>query len=129
MLYNMVCEGLKSKGFVPEALKSYSPTVRHAIGYINENLNAGLKISDIAKHLYLSEGYISKLFRQETGYSLKKYINDKLLNEAALALRHTSMNIKEISASLGFCDQFYFSRVFSSHYGMSPKNYRRLIIV
>ena len=129
MLYQTVCKGLLHCGISIGGFEQYSPIVKQTIVYINNNLSSKLKISDIAKHLFLSESYISKRFKKETNHSLKKYINDKILNETALALRHTNMTIKEISDLFGFCDQFHFSRVFSAHYGMPPKTYRRLIIV
>ena len=129
ILYKTVCKALKSKGISLGSFNSYSHIVEKTLEYINANLSSKLKVSDIANHLFLSESYISKRFKAEVGQSIKNYINDKVLNEAAISLRHTNKTIKEISDSLGFCDQFYFSRVFSAHYEMPPKTYRELVLV
>jgi AraC-like DNA-binding protein len=55
-----------------------------------------------------------------------KYINDLLMFEAGRLLAADGRTIGEISAALGFCDQFYFSRRFAGHFLMTPREYRKI---
>ena len=59
---------------------------------------------------------------------LGRYVNDRLFYYAEQQLRLTDRTIKEISEQLGFCDPFYFSRMFTQRFGTSPKEYRRRLM-
>ena len=68
---------------------------------------------------------VQKQFRAEIGTSIQKYLKDKVLTLAANELISSSVSIKEISEKYGFCDQFYFSRLFTAHFGITPSQYRK----
>ena len=49
-------------------------TVYSIIKYIDGNIDAKLTVNNIAKRFSYSDEYISRLFKEKTGVSLKKYI-------------------------------------------------------
>ncbi len=51
------------------------------------------------------------------------YISIRIMELAETELRKGDKSIKEISDRLGFRDQFYFSKCFTAHYGITPKKY------
>ena len=102
-----------------------SHEMKSIIRYIGKNLSISLNISDIARTFGFSLSTLTRRFRREIGMSIGEYIDKLIMFEAERALVSTSASILEISESLGFCDQFYFSRRFKEKYGVSPREYRK----
>ena len=73
----------------------------------------------------VSETYFYRCFREWCGQSPVEYRNALRISHAEAMLRHTDMQISEISGVVGFDDPFYFSRIFTKHTGLSPKAYRK----
>lgn len=104
---------------------NYSASVRKAIAYIRENLRADLLIRDVADAVYCSVGTLTQSFRQEVGVTIARYIEDLVMQEAQILLLVSNKTVGQISAELGFCDQFYFTRRFSKRYLITPREYRK----
>lgn len=107
--------------------KAYSPMISKAMYYIQSNLSYKLSCKTIADELFVAEVTLRQHFKKETGQTPRQYIEDLILFKAKLYLKTSNMTINQISNLLGFYDQFYFSRRFVSRYGISPKEYRKLI--
>ena len=86
-----------------------------------------LKISDIAKKLNLNRSYLYKIFKEETGYSLKDYLIQIRMEKSADLLTSTTFHISEIANAVGFPDALAFSKAFKKHFGQSPSHYRRAL--
>lgn len=97
---------------------------REAITYISENLQAGLRIQEIANALHTTAHLLSRTFRQDTRLGLKEYMEQMLMQKARLLLLYTNRPINKISEELGFSDPFYFSRFFKKREKLSPREYR-----
>ena len=125
-VYRYICEAMKQRGVDTWKNEAYSLLVKRAIEYIDKHLTSGLSASTISAELFVSESRLRKIFRAEVGIAIGKYINDRIMSAAELQLRYSDSSVKDISESLGFCDQFYFSRMFSKQYGLSPAAYRKM---
>jgi len=121
-LYRVVCEFLR---ITAKRDEGPSKPVADAIGYIRTHLTANLTVRDTAAAALCSRSKLAELFRAEIGQSVAQYIEDLLMSEAQTMLLYSDASIGEISDTLGFCDQFYFSRRFRRRFGLSPKNYRK----
>lgn len=118
----------KSDIFPPVPAKTYSAVVEKALAYIHANIRINLSASDIANTLFVSVSTLRKLFKDEIGTNLGQYIDDLVFAESKTLLMEHTLSIDAISAQLGFCDRFYFSRRFKEKHGLTPAAYRRLII-
>jgi len=78
-----------------------------------------------AGQFYLSQGYLSHLFKKETGVSMVTFFHRTRMNQAARALRTTGETLVRIAEDAGYTDYNYFSRLFKRFLGMSPDQYRR----
>ena len=108
---------------------TYSGTVRRVIRHIIDAPNMSLTASTLAKEFNLSPSQLHNLFAKEVGISVGKYVRLKVLSAAEADLKNESLSIKDISTKYGFCDQFYFSRLFTAHFGINPSKYRKQYII
>lgn len=106
---------------------TYSQSVSSAMEYISGHLSLALTLSEIADATYTSQSTLTARFRRETGMSIGEYIDYLVMLRASNELLTTKRPISEIGESLGFCDQFYFSRRFKKKYGMSPREFRKSV--
>ncbi|WP_105118795.1 AraC family transcriptional regulator [Streptococcus suis] len=115
--------------FPNESLKESSTLaknyVHHAIKIIHTQYNNPIKVSEIAQQLALSRSYLYKIFKQETGYSIKDYIVQVKMNHACQLLANPELSITEIANSVGYFDPLAFSNAFKNQYHMSPSDYRK----
>ena len=101
-----------------------SKAVESAINYIYEHLHTRITLETLASETNLSAPYFARLFKKETGYSVSEYILNKKLETAKSMLASSDYSIAEISASLAFPSQSYFTNVLKKDCGITPKEYR-----
>lgn len=92
--------------------------------FAKDNCNARLSPAAISNHLNVSQSLLSRTFKAETGQTIKKMIDNMLIQKSKEKLLLTDIPIKDIAAELQFSDEFYFSRFFKKNTGQSPRNYR-----
>ena len=94
--------------------------------YFHENFAEKISLEQIAKNLYLSPFYISKVFKEEIGETPINYlIKIRLENAKDLLLNNQNLSIKEISSIVGYDDAYHFSKSFKKYYGLSPVEYKK----
>lgn len=98
--------------------------VRNCKEYIYQHLNTACAISDIAAYLHLNPYYLSKLFHQNEGLTLKDFILNEKLNAAKNMLKYSDYTMSVISERFAFTSQTYFAYVFKKKTGMTPSQYR-----
>ena len=106
-------------------ITAYSENIRKCIAYVDANLRADLRVSELAELCFVSSRYLTELFVRELGVTPGRYIDDQLILEAQRRLSHSGDSVAQISEALGFADPFYFSRKFKSKCAMPPLQYRK----
>lgn len=101
-----------------------SKAVNICINYIYEHLHTRITIETLSEISGLSCNYLSRLFKKETGYTVSAYIQTKKLETAKSMLSDSDYSIAEISASLAFPSQSYFTNLLKKDCGFTPKQYR-----
>jgi AraC-like DNA-binding protein len=76
-----------------------------------EHCSASLRICDIAEYLNIPAINLSKNFKNDTGITLKKYIEDKVIQKAEEALLITDKTIKEIAYDYNLMTNFIFQDI------------------
>lgn len=92
--------------------------------YIEENLREDLSRRILAKKVFLSEVYISKLFAGITGMSIPAYIAARRVEKAKEYLRHSNLTVSKIALEVGYSNFSYFSKTFRDLVGCTPNEYR-----
>ncbi len=98
--------------------------IRKCIDHIYEDLNADLSAQGLADFAKLNVSYLSKLFKQETGKTIKAYVTAAKMDTAQNLLKYSSLSYFEISASLGYSSQSAFTYAFRKFTGITPGKYR-----
>ena len=95
--------------------------------YVNQHLDSeNLSLKWLAEnYLFISIGYLSKLFIREEGLRFSDYLNQRRVEEAKrLMTVYQNENIKNIAAKVGFgSNPQYFSQVFKRYTGLTPTEY------
>ncbi len=92
--------------------------------FINEHYMKPLTLEDIARVVYLSPDYAAKLFKTDTGISVKDYINHLRIEKAKQLLSKNGMTISRAAMEVGFENFPYFSTLFKQLTGDSPRGYK-----
>lgn len=124
ILYTDIINVLEKMNIDHINIKPYSDTCLKALRYISENISAELKIKDIASKLFVSESKLNKLFVNETGTQIGKYINDMLFFEIEKQIIYSNLTDEEIARKFKFSDRMYLSRFFKKRTGYTTKQYR-----
>ena len=74
---------------------------------------------------HLSPDYLTRIFKRETGQTLKEYVVRQKLQEAQSLLRTTSLPISLIAAKVGYSNFSHFSNSYRKAYGRSPQEERQ----
>jgi AraC family transcriptional regulator, transcriptional activator of pobA len=81
-------------------------------------------VAQYADALSVTPTHLSRIARAATGHSASHAILNRVVREARRNLVYTNMPISTIAYALGFKDPAYFSRVYSTATGFSPRMFR-----
>ncbi len=97
---------------------------RRVRAYLERNYRGHVTIGAIARVLGVSESTLSHRYREECGES----VFDTLLRiriEQSLPLLMKNLPLKVVAAETGFNSEFYYSKIFKRHFGVSPARCRK----
>jgi AraC family transcriptional regulator, arabinose operon regulatory protein len=98
--------------------------IEQSIAYMNQHLNRPLQVATLAALAGMSPSHYTAVFKRQTGYAPIDYFIRLRMGEACRLLEVTVLSVKEIAATLGYDDPFYFSRIFKTVNGAAPTDYR-----
>ena len=99
--------------------------IQNAATYIYQNYDKNITLDKVASMNNISPSYLSKKFKEITGFGFKEYLTNVRVKEAARQLLETKKTITEIAISCGFNDSNYFGDAFKHIKGLSPMKYRK----
>jgi two-component system response regulator YesN len=106
------------------AKKQASVHLAKAIEYIAEHYADELTLNSVAGAVYVSEFYLSHLFRREMNTTFSDYVCKVRIEKAKeFFMDDPSARIQEISDKTGFNDPNYFAKIFKKCTGMTPRAY------
>lgn len=103
---------------------NYSPLIVSMIQYINLKIYDSFKISELAKHFFMSESAVRRKFKSEVGMSIKEYVNRRKIMISKVFLK-SNIPISEISRRLGYFDSSHFYKVFKAIEGVTPVQFQK----
>ena len=100
----------------------YNNQIQDIINHINDKVTEGITVKSIAKHFFLSESYICRVFKLATGTTINKYITARRISMAK-SLLSNGASINDVYIECGFNDYTNFLKSFKKAVGVSPKKY------
>jgi two-component system response regulator YesN len=104
----------------------YSSIVQKCIKFIWRSYASAMSLEDAAAEVAVSKGYLSMLFKQETGVNFVSYLNHFRIEKSKELILNTDLKIYEIALQVGFESPYYFSKLFKEVTGMGCREYRNL---
>ena len=95
--------------------------------YIEKNIDHRITLSMLSENVNMSENYISRLFKTETGNNIVNYINQLKMNHARPLLEDKNLSVRDVALALGFDEPSYFNKLFFRFFGLSPTVYRKAV--
>ncbi len=140
-LYNMIqkCDNVKELNDLLEEIaisvaskvnsfnnKSIKLILRKAIDYLKEHYNEQVTLNEVARNIYVSTYYISRMFKKELGKNFVDYLNEIRIEKAKELLKDVQYKAYEIAEMVGIPDAHYFSKLFKKYVGVTPTEYREM---
>jgi two-component system response regulator YesN len=105
--------------------KQTSVYMTRAIEFIMNHYMDDLSLGTVAREVYVSEYYLSHLFRKEMNQTFSDYVTRVRIEKAREFLRENlNARIQEVAGMAGFSDSNYFAKIFKKITGTSPRSYQ-----
>ena len=106
--------------------RSSSYIVRAARDYIRNNYaDAALSLNAAADALSVSTGYLSRVFKDQTGQNFSEYLQSVRMERAQQLLATTVIPTNAVAEQTGYSNSTYFRAAFKARFGLTPRQYRQ----
>ncbi len=108
--------------FLERSMSGSRDEVASIKNYIYQHYAEDLSLETLAEKVYLSSGYLSFIFKKETGMNLNRFIRVVRMEKAKELLCSSNMKVAQVSEQVGIPNVSYFCRSFREYYGSSPES-------
>ena len=98
---------------------------KHIRSFIEDKLDASIRVTDLAGVVRLSTSYFFRAFRRTFGESPLAYIMQRRIRRAQELMLSSRLPLSQVALACGMCDQAHFCRAFRRIVGINPKAWRR----
>jgi transcriptional regulator GlxA family with amidase domain len=107
-------------------LGTSQPKLVEAVALMEANLEEPISLDEISAHVNLSRRQLERLFQKHLGCVPTRYYLELRLSRARQLLLQTSKSIVDIAFACGFVSAPHFSKCYRDHFGIPPRDERRL---
>ena len=115
---------IATKASHEDALPPSERHVMQAEQFMGEHFASISSLRNVAEHVGVSHDHLRHIFRVARGRSLIHRLNEIKVMRAKILLTNSPLPLKQIAATCGFKDEYYFSAVFRRLTSVSPGLYR-----
>lgn len=94
--------------------------------YLDQHYTEPLSLDQLAGKFYINKFYLTRIFKEQFGVSISRYLLEARITRAKQLLRFTELTVEAVGAECGMSDANYFSRVFKKLEGISPGEFRKM---
>lgn len=125
LLYNLKYTYEQTRTTTPLRLSRREEIFRRFIALVNEYSKQERSVNFYADKLCLTSHYLSTIIREASGQTVMQWINQSVVLEAKVLLKHSDLLIFQISDELNFPNPSFFSKFFKRMTGMTPAEYQK----
>lgn len=92
--------------------------------YIEHRFTEDISLDTLSELVFLSSTYVSHLFHQKTGTSIRDFLNQKRIEYACTLLSNSKISIKEVAEKCGYANLTHFYRIFKRIMKITPLEFR-----
>lgn len=96
--------------------------------YLQTHIHESVSLEELAQRFFMSRSYLTRSFRNITGFSVVEYMTYIRIQKAQQLLRESDRSITEIADLCGFGNITYFEKVFKEATGQTPVQYRKNVV-
>lgn len=108
---------------------SKCPTINRLLDYLENNYHKDISLSTMADHFSMNQWYLSKLVKKETNETFSDLLKKIRIGKAKQLLEIGNYKTYEVSERVGFVDYRYFTQVFKKDVGITPSEYKRMVLM
>ncbi|PWW45284.1 MULTISPECIES: helix-turn-helix domain-containing protein [Paenibacillus] len=114
-----------SENRLEENYEKVDPALERSIMYMRRFMSEGISMDQLAKIAGLTPSSYSRSFKKAKGMSPTDYLNRLRIDEAKKQLKQESCVLKDVAVSVGYGNEYYFSRKFKQTLGIAPSLYMK----
>lgn len=95
--------------------------------YLQTHIHESVSLEELAQRFFMSRSYLTRSFRNVTGFSVVEFMTYIRIQKAQELLRESDRSITEIADLCGFGNITYFEKVFKATTGQTPVQYRKTV--
>ena len=124
LIVDDVFDEAKAQPNLPPSLSTNDNLIQRALVMMQQNIENGLKISEIAERLQVSRRSLESRFKKELNATPLHIFNFVKIAHAKQLLANTKASISDVSLQSGFCDSSHLYKVFLLYEGCAPSEFR-----
>ena len=93
--------------------------------FLDENYTRNISLDKLSSAFFINKYHLSRMFRETTGHSIKRYITLKRIRKAKELLYYTESDISHIAAECGYNSTSNFIRAFIDSEEITPLCFRK----
>lgn len=125
LLYNLKYIHEHTCKSTPARLSRQEELFRRFIALVNQHSKHERNVNFYADKLCLTPHYLSSVIRETSGQTVMQWINQAVILEAKVLLKHSDLLVFQISDELNFPNPSFFSKFFKRMTGMTPAEYQK----
>lgn len=124
-LYDNLAQILLEKG-IREKQETTKQLMERVERYVQKHFSEGITVASIADNFGLVPPYLSRLFKEYSGYTLSQYVQKTRIERAKTLLEMDGdILAKDVAEIVGYPNPLYFSKMFKKKVGVYPSEYKK----
>ncbi|MDO4670739.1 MAG: AraC family ligand binding domain-containing protein [Aerococcus sp.] len=102
------------------------PFICESLDFLYQHFTEPINVNTVAKAIAINQNYLSRIFHEQVGMTIKDYLMTLRINHAADLLARSDLSIHDVAETSGFSDQQGFAKYFKQKKGCTPSDYRQV---
>lgn len=103
--------------------------IKQILSFLDQNFMNQITLEDVSRVINLCPGECSRLFRRYMKVTLFSYLKEYRISRSLDFLADSRLSVTEVAKLSGFSDPNYYTKVFRSIKGYSPRTYRKKYLI